>query len=220
MGGHGSGGHSSKGRRIVESQYWLDASNLKRRGLFKTGNVSHLFWKRSDGTPGPSVQVLGGEEGISLSYAWRRGDAPWQRHEESIALCHRERHFGGTETYFLCPKCGRTVKRLYAGGVRYLCRTCHNLVHASTQERPGDRASRRNRKLRRRLGADIGLGDFIGPKPKRMHRRTFERISEEIHAAEAEVYDDMLAVLNRMQLQTVRRSPQISGQPATKDFWR
>lgn len=220
MGGLGSGGHNSKGRRIVEGQYRLDASDLKRRGLCRTGNVSHLYWKGSNGAPGPSLKAIGGEDAITLVYSWRRGEGPWQEHEERVALHHHERHFGGCETYFFCPKCARTVKRLYAGGVRYLCRACHNLVHASTQERPGNRATRKNQKLRRKLGAEIGLGDWIGPKPKGMHRKTFERISEQIQAAEAEVYDDMLVLLNRMQRRTANHSARISGSQNRGDFWR
>lgn len=220
MGGMGSGGHNNKGRRTVEGQYRLDASDLKRRGLTRNGSVSHLYWKGSDSAPGPSLKVLGGEDVITLSYAWRRGEQPWQDHEERVALRHHERNFGGTETYFLCPKCARTVKRLYGGGVRYLCRHCHNLVHASTQERPGNRATRKNQKLRRRIGAEIGLGDWIGPKPKGMHRKTFEKISARIHAAESEVYDDMLVLLNRMQRTTERRSARIGGGERSKDFWK
>jgi hypothetical protein len=220
MGGLGSGGHNSKGRRIVEGQYRLDASDLKRRGLTRNGSISHLHWKGSDNAPGPSLKVIGGEDAILLSYAWRRGDDPWQQHEEQVRLHHQARHFGGSETYFLCPKCRRTVKRLYGGGVRYLCRTCHGLVHASTQERPGNRATRKNQKLRRRIGAEIGLGDWIGPKPKGMHRKTFEQISARIHAAESEVYDDMLVLLNRMQRTTERRSARIGGRERSKDFWR
>lgn len=220
MGGLGSGGHNSKGRRTVESQYRLDASVLKRRGLCRRGSVSHLYWKSSDGKKGPSLKVIGGENCITLAYAWRRGDLPWQAHEERVALRHRARHFGGCETYFLCPKCARTVKRLYGAGVRYLCRHCHNLVHGSTQERPGNRATRKNQKLRRKLGVEIGLGDWIGPKPKGMHRKTFEKISARIHAAESEVYDDMLVLLNRMQRTTERRSARIGGRERAKDFWR
>ncbi len=220
MGGMGSGGHNSKGRRIVEGQYRLDASDLKRRGLYKSGNVSSLFWKGSDNAPGPSMQVTGGEDAITLSYSWRRGDAPWQKHEERVALRHHERHFGGSETYFLCPRCAKTVKRLYGGGVHYLCRTCHDLVHASTQERPGNRATRKNQKLRRRLGVEIGLGDWIGPKPKGMHQKTFEKISARIHEAEAEVYDDMLVLLNRMKRHTAKHSARLSGSRNRGDFWK
>ena len=58
MGGFGSGGHNSKGQRIVEGQYWIDASDLKRRGLCRTGNVSHLYWNGSDGKKGPSLKKI------------------------------------------------------------------------------------------------------------------------------------------------------------------
>lgn len=220
MGGFGSGGHNSKGRRIVEGQYRLDASDLKRRGIYREGHAGSLSWTGPSGQPGPSIRVYGGTDAIRLEYAWRRDDEPWQTHQERIALCHRPRHFGGVETYFRCPKCAHTVKRLYGAGVRYLCRHCHNLVHGSTQERPGSRATRKNQKLRRKLGAEIGLGDWIGPKPKGMHWKTFETISARIHAAEAEVYDDMLVLLNRMKRTTERRSDRIRRIGGAKDFWR
>ena len=220
MGGFGSGGHNSKGRRTVESQYRLDATDLKRRGLLQEGRVAHLSWTGSHGQSGPSLRVIGGADALTLDYAWRRGDGPWQRHKEHVGLARVGRHMGGEEVYFLCPKCVLRVKRLYGAGVRYLCRHCHNLAHASTQERPGNRATRKNQKLRRKLGVEIGLGDWIGPKPKGMHYKTFERISTRIHAAEAEVYDDMLVLLNRMQQATERRSRQIRRIGAAKDFWR
>lgn len=220
MGGLGSGGHNSKGRRIVEGQYRLDASDLKRRGSMSAGTVSHLYWKGSGGQNGPSIKVIGGTDVITLEYAWRRGDGPWQQHSETVALDRVARHFGGEEFYFFCPRCALRVKRIYGGGVRYLCRTCHGLVHASTQERPGNRATRKNQKLRRRIGAEIGLGDWIGPKPKGMHRKTFEEISARIHAAESEVYDDMLVLLNRMQRTTERRSARVGELDRPKDFWR
>ena len=112
------------------------------------------------------------------------------------------------------------MKRLCAGGVRYLCRTYHGLVHASIQERPGNRAPRKNEKLRRRIGAEIGLGDWIGPKPKGIHHKTFEKISARIRAAESEFYDDMLVLLNRMKRTTERRSARIGGGERVQDFWR
>ena len=219
MGGLGSGGHNNKGRRIVEGQYWLDASDLKRRGLFRDGVTSHLRWKGREDSPRPSMQVTGGENAIALSYSWRRGDGPWQKHDERIALRHQERNFGGAETYFLCPKCARTVKRLYGGGVRYLCRACHNLVHASTQDRPGNRATRKNQKLRRSIGVEIGLGDWIGPKPKGMHQRTFERISAQIHAAEEEVNDEFIRIMARWQRYDSRPSGRGARGRTRQRFW-
>lgn len=197
MGGLGSGGHNSKGWRNVESQYWLDASDIKRRGLMQPGYSFQLYWKSSDTRPAPSICVYGGADSIALSYSWRCGDGPWQAHTERVALRHVPRNFGGEESYFLCPKCARCVKRLYCGGIRILCRTCHGLVHASTQERGDGRAIRRVRKLRRRIGADLGVESLIGPKPKGMHYRTFERIVDAISSAEEELNDHMICALAR-----------------------
>lgn len=220
MGGLGSGGHNSKGRRIVEGQYWLDAADLKRRGLFREGYEGRLSWKGDADRPGPSMRLKGGNDAIRLAYAWRRGDEPWQAHEERVALVHHPRHFGGHQTYFLCPKCARTVKRIYGGGVRYLCRQCHGLVHASTQERPGNRATRRNRKLRRRLGVGTGLGDWVGPKPKGMHQTTFDGLRARIYAAEAEINDDLILLLGRLQQRRVNHVARIRRQVSSLPFWR
>lgn len=220
MGGLGSGGHNSKGRRIVEGFYRLDASALKRLGALEAGYEGELSWKGSNGRPGPAFRLKAATGRIHLTYCWRKGDGPWTLQEEQVLLTHHPRHFGGRETYFLCPNCARTAKRLYGAGVRYLCRTCHGLVHASSQERPGNRATRKNQKLRRKLGVEIGLGEWIGPKPKGMHQKTFEKISARIHMAESEVYDDMLVLLNRMRRTSERRSNITARAGSSQDFWR
>lgn len=220
MGGFGSGGHNNKGRKLVEQCYRLDATDLKRRGLMREGRIAHLSWRGTNDQKGPSVRVIGGTDTITLEYAWRRGDEPWQAHSERVALDWLPRHLGGKEVYFLCPKCAGRVKRIYGAGKRYLCRQCHNLVHGSTQERPGNRATRKNQTLRRKIGVGTGLGDWVGPKPKHMHQKTFERISAQIHAAEAEVHDDMLVLLDRLMQQTSRRSTGSGSLRMGKDFWR
>ena len=61
------------------------------------------------------------------------------------------------------------------------------------------RAFRLMRKLRRRVGADAGLEDPIGPRPKGMHQQTFERLFNQIRDAEAEVNDSVIPILARLQ---------------------
>jgi len=52
-------------------------------------------------------------------------------------------------------------------------------------ETPLDRAQRKSRKLRRKLGDDDGcVGDPILWKPKGMHWRTFEKLRKQINAQE------------------------------------
>jgi hypothetical protein len=183
MGGLGSGGHNNKGRAQVEAHYRLDASQLKRMGTFAEGYDGRLTWQDADGTPGPSVRVLGGSDSIQIEYVAKQPDGS----------------YGGAQTYFGCPRCATRVKRLYIGSARFLCRHCLGLVFTSSQERSVDRAFRRMRKLRRRVGANTGLEDPIGPKPKGMHQRTFDRLFNQILDAEAEVNDSFIPVLARLR---------------------
>lgn len=217
MGGFGSGGHNNKGRQLVEAQYRLDASEMKRRGAFVAGYDAHLIWRGTDGASGPSVRVLGGPDAIRLEYSAKQSDGIWQHREEHIPLLLSPRNYGGAEIYFACPKCGTRVKRLYIGSARFLCRHCLDLVFASSQERSMDRAFRRLRKLRRRIGASTGLEDPVGPKPKGMHQRTYDRLCNQIRDAEAEVNDSFIRVLARLQqFERPRRS---SLGNLTNGFW-
>lgn len=199
MGGLGSGGHNNKGRRLVEAQYRLDASEMKRRGAFVAGYDANLTWQDADGTPGPSVRVLGGSDSIQIEYVAKQPDGSWECRKEHIPLLTSARNYGGAQTYFGCPRCATRVKRLYIGSARFLCRHCLGLVFASSQERSVDRAFRRMRKLRRRIGANTGLEDPIGPKPKGMHQRTYDNLFNQILDAEAEVNDGFIRVLARLQ---------------------
>jgi hypothetical protein len=218
MGGFGSGGHNLRHRGTVEGWRRIDAAFLQKRGLLTDGWAGTPTWTSDDGET-HLINVFGGRDEIRLSYRQRVNGGPWQDVDERVAIEWSPRTYGGAQAYFLCPRCAARRRYLIGAGVRFLCRACHGLVHASSRQRPGDRATRRNQKLRARLGVGQGLGDWIGPKPKGMHARTFDRIRGRIHAAEADVHDDMLAVLNRLTRRTERR-PRRTGQPrANRDFW-
>ena len=104
--------------------------------------------------------------------------------------------FGGNRPYFLCPgvvngiACGRRVIKLYGVGRYFLCRHCYRLVYASQREDDMDRAVRRARKIRVRLGGAPARAPLFPERPKGMWWRTYERllatalVSEE--AADAE----------------------------------
>jgi hypothetical protein len=184
---------------LVEAPCRLDASQLKRLGAFAEGYDGRLIWQDADGMPGPSVRVLGGSDAIQIEDVAKRPDGSWERRNEHIPLLTSDRNYGGAQTYFGCPRCATRVKRLYIGSARFLCRHCLGLVFTSSQERSVDRAFRRMRKLRRRVGANTGLEDPIGPKPKGMHQRTFDRLFNQILDAEAEVNDSFIPVLARLR---------------------
>jgi hypothetical protein len=109
--------------------------------------------------------------------------------------------FGGRRPFFLCPgvvnglHCGRV--NLYCAGKYFLCRHCYRLTYTSRQERAHDRALRQVDKLRMRLGGDPGMASEFPEKPKGMHWRTYERLSNRVWEAEMLADDHFLTRVER-----------------------
>ena len=52
-----------------------------------------------------------------------------------VALSHKRNGYGGQQTFFLCPECGKRVRYLYlTGGRGFLCRACAKLNYKSQQQ--------------------------------------------------------------------------------------
>lgn len=198
MGGLGSGGWNLKHRDTVESNRRLSADYLRKQGCLKPGTLSSMTWTSDDGDIN-SVRISSEENGIKLIYRYRINGGEWYPVEQHIDLASTPCHYGGERTLFHCPKCGSRRKYLYGAGKLFLCRACHDLTYSSQRERAPDRASRQARKIRRKLGVEIGLEGWIGPKPKGMHQKTFERLSNEIHQKEAVVVAHMWKLLGRCE---------------------
>ena len=214
MGGFGSGGHNQR-RLRTEHFRKLDAAGLQRAGLFREGRRGTVSWKSGQETDA-SIAVIGGQNAIALEYKGKPKDSPsWTDFRERFGIDWSERHFGGAQAYFTCRGCGKRARLLYLAYFRFRCRACHGLVHASSQERPGDRATRKNQKLREKIGAPLGLGDIV-LRPKGMHNATFSKYVERICGAEQEVWDDAARFLKRL------RAPDAAFLETLKEsaFWR
>ena len=100
----------------------------------------------------------------------------------SVPLQRTPCNFGGARPWFECSSvsvgygCGRRVAKLYLDGHVFACRQCCGLAYASQSENVRDRAMRRARKIRRRLGGGPSLLDPLPDKPPRMHRWTYFRL--------------------------------------------
>ena len=79
--------------------------------------------------------------------------------------------------------CARRVAVLYATGAYSLCRQCSGLVYRSQRKDAEGRAALKAWRLRARLGDDGGLFDPLPERPPGMHRRTYQRLCDEIEAA-------------------------------------
>ena len=196
MGGMGSGGHNQRLCRLEHCRK-LDAAILQRRGLLRNGAEGTAEWTLPDGKQA-SIAIEGGNHSIVLKYKAKTGNSGgWQQVSDYFPITWSARHFGGAQAYLICCGCGRRVRFLYFNTLRFRCRTCHRLVHASSQESTGDRATRKNQKLRKQLGAPLGLGDIV-LRPKGMHQVTFNSFIERICEAEQEVFDDAARLLKRL----------------------
>jgi hypothetical protein len=171
------------------------------------GVVAKSEWTRG-GEPSGNIQIHSKENEISLIYKTRIRDGDWQDVNEPVSIIWEPCRFGGQRPYFLCPQCERRVIKLF-GLSRFLCRTCNNLTYSSQRERWFDRALRKANRLRENLGGSPGMASCIAPRPRSMHHKTYERITDEIHEAETIAMDFSFALVKRLTKQT----------PNIGDFW-
>src|SRR5262245_7710346 len=115
--------------------------------------------------------------------------------DDKIYLATTQPHFGGLRWWFVCPRLNRRVRKLYLplGGRHFWSRGAYQLAYASQRETVSDRALRRARKLRLRLGGDPADADYPA-KPKRMRWTTYDRLMDKLAAADG-VADEQLILL-------------------------
>ena len=192
MGGYGSG--RSGGRPTVEScAFVLDINHLRRSGCLvpEATSESQITWSGEDGTARLTValQARLGQHNGTLTLAYERADYWTDRlHqiETTISLVATAQPLGGHRWWFVCPKTGRHVTKLYLplGALRFSSRHAYRLAYQSQRETPSGRALHRAFKLRRRLGSNGGIGERIR-RPKGMRRKTFEREMAKVEDAES-----------------------------------
>jgi hypothetical protein len=84
------------------------------------------------------------------------------------------------------------------GAFTFASRQAYRLAYACQREPAHERALRRAFKLRAKLGADGGIGEYI-PKPKWMRWRTFEQAMAHIDRVEAVVDAHTSLLLDRLK---------------------
>jgi hypothetical protein len=112
---------------------------------------------------------------VVLKHATRNADDTEQRYR--VDLESTPQPFGGLRWWFLCPRSGRTVSKLYLprGAYRFASRQAYRLGYACQREGRMDRIQRQGMKRYAALGGEGNWLDEAPPKPKGMRWRTYQR---------------------------------------------
>jgi hypothetical protein len=91
--------------------------------------------------------------------------------------------FGAPRAIFVCS-CGYGAIRLFARYGTYACKACHRAVHMCQRQNSKGRKRLRACKLRLELGGLPDIKEAPPPKAKWRHRRTYQRVRDQVRALE------------------------------------
>src|SRR5262245_9903321 len=190
---------SGSGGPTVEGALKLDIDKMMRWGVIRRGD--HLFGEMTFNFNDDKLTIKFESVVDELQGSWLRLqyaiDDYWtgQTHQidDKIFLVSTRPRFSGLRWWFMCPRVNRRVRKLYLplGGRHFRSRQAYGLAYPSQRETAYDRAMRRVHKLYLRLGGDPADGEHP-KKPKRMRWTTYNRLIDQLAAAERAV-DEMLA---------------------------
>jgi hypothetical protein len=180
-------------KQLVDNQLKIDIRDLKKKGFKYGAELSGTVTMTSKGSFAFSID----ENNLFLMYSYRDERNNLEPVRQEIKLNSSECHYGGMRAYFICSKCERKVMALYLSDKYFYCRSCCNLAYKSQQENKVDRLLRKARKIREKLNAENDMLGIIWHKPKGMHHKTFNRLSDESNTLMKKYFSGLLNTLRR-----------------------
>ena len=184
MGGQGSGGWNLKYQYTTGEKCRLDVNSLRKEGYFDWPFPRQITWS-TNGIVQLDLSVRYQTGTLYLRDATASGCHDADRYRQQIELITRAQAVGGQTKLFQCPCCYKARAHLYLHDPFFICRECAGLTYKSRRERNPRRAFRKWDKLSKRLGG-IGMDEWYwAQKPKGMHKKTFERLKQEVSQLES-----------------------------------
>lgn len=119
----------------VEDCHGLDTAKLREWGYLRNSFYSGgVRWTRNgEKIASIGVSVDGDNAALQVRYTnTNRETEEKTNFDYKILLEKTPCNYGGVRFWFLCPHCGRRMRKLHLYGVRkFLCRVCLNLSYAS-----------------------------------------------------------------------------------------
>jgi hypothetical protein len=180
MGGFNSGRRFHWDRqRALDELPAIDIRDWARRGLLETGMLRPYLWASGEARLEVWADIEKG--GARLSYRLNNF-GPWHDIDEPVLLTSTPVYLGGSRDWFTCPGCLLRAAKLYWRWKRFHCGKCSALRYSTQQASEVRRAALKVHKLRARLGGSVEewFGLRALKKPKGMHWRTFNRLTDEL----------------------------------------
>lgn len=185
MGGRGSGHFSWRRSRrdLVEHALVLDMAALHRDRRLIPGTEMIGRWQATSplGSRTMTITYDGNltdldEATLRISF-WARG----MERGQTLRLAATRPRLGGVRLWFVCPVTGQRARALYLpeGQVQFASREAHRLSYRSQGESHLFRTITRAQNIRARLGGDLSIHAPFPPRPRGMHRSTYERLKAE-----------------------------------------
>ena len=171
----------------MEGCLQLHIGEFTKKGILRKGAIGTLNWNNS------SVgfeAVL--EDMLVLRWQIKGCEETYSEHIGFQWLAHR-RHFGGMQTYFVCPRCHDCKTRLYFYRNKFACRSCHRLQYRSQRQATYWRLRGKLEKVANKLGSIYEWGESEAPiRPKGMKQSKYEKL--------ANIFEDTAYKPNRVEI--------------------
>src|SRR5262249_33184757 len=125
---------------------------------------------------------------------------------QRLEVIRQPRHLGGTQAYWVCPKCETLRSDLYMVGGVLQCRVCGALSYRS-RALQRHKAVLRVARLRKRLRAEPSLLAPVPPRPPRWSRVYYGRLVAELAKQEAIVAQALGGIVKALE----RRKGRLHG---------
>lgn len=144
----------------------IEAGRWAKEGIFNAGRLGGWAWKDADtGETLASIGYRGQGRAVVLNFAIN-GQPVTQHITELRTACN----YGGSRSWFACPRCRRRVGVLFLrGAVGFVCRQCGGVAYGSQSDDEVGRTWRKQRKAEDRLTEGC-------LRPKGMHRTTWRKL--------------------------------------------
>jgi hypothetical protein len=164
-------------KETVNQYRSIDARLMSQEGCFKPGTRFGWVWKQN-GEIIANIGCATSHTGKTLIVMYnQRGNT----YENKIRLTFKRPNYGGQIAWFICPSCGKRVRKLYAKGYM-ACRICYRFTYSICKENPDqmDLIDRKIRRIHKNLKAPNTNIFDLPPRPKGMHYTTYHKYLEEL----------------------------------------